>query len=449
MNIPGLCRPRVGVTPVSNLGVAICHYGAQQLLGQAVKPPYAREVEERHRIRINPSPEEEAVRSRRAAAGLPVVKDHIEVPFDLAFRDQSYAEIPKDRQLCWHALPYSRNILEAHAAGELPRIIILACNPDELKGYAKEIVGLWEKYVDEGILSARTSPEDIITGFPVFAPACNGIVMEIFMGSLDGGIRRSEKIMGVILSIGGKDGYAVQQALLRTVLRIGPYQAGKRYVNDEGELVYRPLQIDHLEVAGGTTRMRKTAAALINGNHRVYRRWAGLPAEAYVARSFNNPHLMDYLKAMLTVNINGYAIVLSFNGGRFSGITMGEMAESYADEMKSFSRAVYNIAERSGFMREDPVDFEEEFRGILATLRKNAPHKTSSVSAVEAALASGNLSPRLGPNETALFNPAIARARKLGMLQEAASLIDLRDRTIAVLDSLSRGEIEPAGHFLQ
>jgi len=424
-NLVGLCRDRIAVSPFSNLSVAAWLYGGGQVVGQAHKPDYAEEIQARGSILLSAKPE-----------------DFVEKRFSLDSMDRpDVLDLSKQQQLEEQRMPYNPHLMHAYENGQLPRATLLACNPNELGAYATEIVELWERFVDDGILTTTTTAEEVEECFPLFAPACNGVVMGLFSGRMRGEILNSEKIMNIILSIGGEEGYAVQLAMLSTLLRIGPYQAAQRYTNDAGELVYRPMGIDHLEVAGGTLGMRTMVAEMINENHGIYRRWMGLPQEDFATRLIVNAQLMDYLKAMLTININAYAIVLSMQGGEFVPVTMGQMAEKYATEMKEYSHTVHDIAVKSGFNALDGINFEDEYDSVLKTLLKNHEHPTSSVSAVAQALEAGNLSPELGFNERALINPLIAQARRLGMIREVggavAVLTELRDNVIRTLQKLA------------
>lgn len=427
-----LCVPRVATTPGA-LGIAVLRNGGNHLLGTSPVPPFLRQMELAGVIRIHPLAEQ----------GKGIQTLVLAHPDD-QFRQSGYGERHVLLQACYTGsrLTYSSNLMAAYESGNLPRVVALTLNPDELGAYAKEIVGLWERLIADDILTDQTTIEQISQDFPGFAPACNGIVVDQFEQAINQETEASVEITRFLTGLKAK-GPVIKKALLETIFRIAPLQAASRADSAEGP-VFMPRKIGSLELGGGTPWLRKTARYLLDRNFDIYRRFEGdIYHNNYVSRLLREARAADYLKAMFTVNINALAIVLSLrDSGSFVPVTMGEMANTaaYAARVKAYAEAMFDIAYTAGYMTEDGLNFDDEFQAMIKTLRYNAAHPTSSVVAVQQLMTAGKLSAKLGPSELALLDPAIAEATRHGLSYYAELLTGLKTELISTLERLAQAQ---------
>ncbi len=432
LRLKSLCVPRVATTPGA-LGMAITRYAGNHLLGTSPAPKFLQQIEQDGVIRIHPFAEHDKGMQTLALCS----------PEGAAFRQADF-EARREMLLAQYTdsqLTYSSNLIDAYESGSLPRIVAVTVNPDELDVYAQEIIGLWERFIDDNILNNQTTIKQIKEDFPGFAATCNGIVVDQFEGAICHELQTSAKITRFLADLKAK-GPVIEKALMETIFRIGPLQAAARANDEEGHSIYLPRKIGSMEVAGGTPWLRNTARYLLDRNFDAYRRSEGdLYHINYVSRPLIEARAVDYVKAMFTININALAIVLSLrDSGEFIPVTMGDMANIYEDKVRAYAEAIFDIAYTAGYMTADNLDFHDEFETMIRILRYNAAHPTSSVVMVQQLMQAGKLSRELGPNEVAIFEPAITEAERWGLHHYARLLVGLKTELMETLERLAAAQ---------
>ncbi|MGR8930785.1 MAG: hypothetical protein ACU836_09105 [Gammaproteobacteria bacterium] len=295
-------------------------------------------------------------------------------------------------------------------AGWLPEILLVCPNPDQLTGFVEELVVLLENIHRSGQLTAEALP------FPIVVLCSNGIYFQrlrsLFLEKLE------ESVLFGHLPDLWPD---LMPRIVARILRGVTMQTGVR--EGSGRMtVYRPGPRGLTLIAGGDAVARRRCCDLLESKGAWFEQ----------AENDSATHL-EFDKAMINLSTNLLGQIYGIDDdGRFTPLTVGDMLQGHAPEMRELCAWVFRVGQAVNAYKAND-SFEERLQSSLEGLRLHAEHVPSSVQWIGLHYQSGTLQAKLTPTEAWLLGPLIRYARGAG-LEDAASYFEtLKDRLLEKL----------------
>lgn len=318
------------------------------------------------------------------------------------------------------------DLLTCCESGDLPEIVLVCTNPDQILDVITGIVELSVRLHDAGQLLQPEPP------LPLFILCANGIYFQRFRQIF------VEKIEEAILF--GRLPELWPDAMPKVVCRLLrgiTIQTGLRE-GGGARTLYRPGPKGQTRIAGGDARTRQRCLEILAEDRNGW----------FEQAPYSSATRLEFDKALinLTSNLLGQICAID-DRGEFTPLNAGQVLESApAEEIRELLHRVFRVGQmvRAYDLRED---FEVIFQEAIATVAAHATHTPSSIQWVEMNLRRGTLKPEITPTESWLLEPLIRYARASGLEETAAYFQTLKERLTTKLQRLARRQEETTSQF--
>ena len=296
-----------------------------------------------------------------------------------------------------HAPELFRPTLAACAeAGQLPEVLLVCTQPDQLLGVLSSWVRLFERlHAEDGAAGVEE--------LPVLVLASNGIYFQRVRQFL---LERLEEstLLGRLPDLWPD----LMPRLVGRLMRGVTIQTGLRE-GGGAEAVYRPGPRGRTRLAGGDKTLRARVAALLSD----LGGWYELTDEA-------TPTRVEFDKALVNLSANLLGQLAAIDeSGQFHRLKVREILAAQPESaLRELVEHVVAVGKAVRAYAEDE-SLEGIFQELLHNLQRHAEHVPSSLQWIESGLRRGVLQPRLTPTEAWLLEPLIRYAHAAGV--EAAA----------------------------
>ncbi len=304
------------------------------------------------------------------------------------------------------------DLLAVQQQGELPEVLLVCPNPDQLLGVVTTLVAL--------IAAQYRSGESEATGLlPLVVFSANGIyfqrLRQLFIEKLEEAV--------LFKQLPELDPTLMEQVVGR-LMRGVTMQTGLR----EGafaETVYRPGPPGQTRIAGGDPASQVRSRAILAGRGG----WFDLESSATATR-------IEFDKAVINLNYNALGLLYSVDeAGRFHPLTVGEVFQpAHLPEICELTRRVYEVGLSVGAYNARD-SYEALFERVSESAGRLTRHVPSSLQWVGLMLECGKLEAKLPPTETWLLDPLIYYANTAGLEETVVYFEELRRNLVAKLTS--------------
>jgi len=300
------------------------------------------------------------------------------------------------------------NLLEADAREQMPELLLVCCNPDQLGDFTAEVVRFLESLAERGRLR---SADDVRGNVPILLLPPNGVLFEEALRIFDEQLHASllmERLPGVTPP--------VVEALMDRVVRGISLQAGDRR-GYGAETVYLLERKGSIVFAGGGDRERERIESILSAHGYPFTHARGVPATR-----------IEFDKAMISIVINVGGLIHTVKpDGELIDLRMGDLCkdESKTEFVHQVARAVFDVGKAAGAYPSDAL-FESVWAKHRDTILAHAGHVTSSLKQFRDALAQGFKDVKLFSNEEWILTPLARYAAKAGLKEEEALFRRLR-----------------------
>lgn len=295
------------------------------------------------------------------------------------------------------------NLLEAHALDRMPELLMVCCNPDQLRLFTGEVTRYLENLAERRRLR---STEDIRREVPILLILPNGILAEQTLTTYEEQLRESilmERLGGVT--------EGMVRSLLDRVVRGVSLQAGGRR-GGGAETIYLLERKGAVVFAGGGDFERARIEEVLRNHDYPFKHARGVPGTR-----------IEFDKAMISIVLNVGGLIHTVNpDGTLIDLRMGDLCKdpSKSDFVHQVTRALFEVGQSAGAYPPDAV-YEDIWADHRATILAHAGHVTSSLKTFRDELARGLSNVKLFSNEEWLLTPLCRYAANAG-LKEAEAL---------------------------
>ena len=285
------------------------------------------------------------------------------------------------------------NLLACEEAGDLPEVLLVCPNPDQLLPVLSLCVSLLEQAHDRRELSADS------LSLPVLVLCSNGIyfqrIRQVFIEMLE-----ESTLLGRLPDLWPD----LMPQIIGRLIRGVTIQTGIREGHGAGA-VYRPGPPGSTRLAGGSPHHRQRAHTLLS------RRMS----EFEIAQK-TPPTRVEFDKALINLSANflGQIVAMDPPGG-FRALTIGEVLEAVG-EPGILELTTWVVEVGKAVRAYAPHEQPEELVGpVIESLRKNARHTSSSIQWLASRLARREPIDDITPTELWLIDPLLHYARSAGL----------------------------------
>ena len=302
------------------------------------------------------------------------------------------------------------NLLEADALNQMPELLLVCCNPDQLGPFTGEMTRFLESLAQRGRLR---SLEDIRREVPILLILPNGVLAEQTLQTYEEQLRESalmERFPGLTEEM--------HNALLARVVRGISLQAGGRR-GSGAETIYALERKGAIVFAGGGEFERERVEAILKAHDYPFTHARGVPGVR-----------IEFDKATISIVLNVGGLIHTVKpDGQLIDLRMGDLCKDPAmsDFVSRVTRAVFNVGKAVGAYPPDAA-YEEIWAVHRATILAHSGHVTSSLKTFRDALARGMRGVTLFANEEWILTPLARYAAKAGLSSEEALFNSLRRR---------------------
>jgi len=319
------------------------------------------------------------------------------------------------------------NLLEADALGQMPELLLVCCNPDQLPHFTADMTRFLENLAGRGRLSGV---EQVRERTPILLVLPNGILSEQMLQTY-------EEQVGEALLMGRLPGVSedVIQAVLERVVRGVSLQAGGRRGGGP-EAVYVLERKGLLVFAGGCEQARERIEAILTAHEYPFRHARGVPGTR-----------IEFDKAMISIVLNVGGLIHTVRpDGDLIDLRMGDLCKDPTKQefVSEITRAVFDVGRAVGAYPPE-ADYETVWAPHRATILAHADHVTSSLKTFRDALAAGLTSVRLFSNEEWLLTPLARYAARAGLTREEQLFRSLKRQVQEAMARASRCRSGAAG----
>jgi hypothetical protein len=283
------------------------------------------------------------------------------------------------------------DILCCAARGELPEVLIVCPNPDQLLGVITSFVELLEAVYGRGELEQFP--------FPIIVLSSNGIyyqrLRQIFIEKLE-----EATLLGRLPDLWPDTMPRIVGRFLRGVT----IQTGLRE-GSGADAIYRPGPPGITRLAGGDAASRERSCALLAGRGG----WYELAVNSSATRLEFDKGIIN-----LATNLLGQLYAID-EAGNFKLLTVEQIVgPEHESEIRLLAAEVFAVGQ--AVKAYGPGDrFEVIYRSLRETLDLHRGHVPSSLQWVGLRLRTGELAAELTPTEGWLLDPLIRYARSAGL----------------------------------
>jgi len=310
---------------------------------------------------------------------------------------------------------FGGDLLTAFEQRELPEVLLLCPNPDQLPGVLNTVVQLLERMNERGELTAQFE-------FPIVVLSSNGIYFQRLRQQF---IERLEEstLLGSLPDLWPD----LMPRIIGRLLRGVTIQTGLRD-GSGANAIYEPGPPGITRLAGGDQNVRARACEVL----RARGGWFELAENSSATR-------LEFDKAMvnLIANLLGQLQAID-EQGNFRALRVKEIVtDEHAEEIHTLTRHVVEIG-RAVKVYSPNESFDAILQNVLATTHEHDDHVPSSLQWLGLRLRQGQLEPKLTPTEEWLLNPLIRYAHAAGLHESGEYFETLKAQAIEKLALAAR-----------
>jgi hypothetical protein len=303
------------------------------------------------------------------------------------------------------------DLLNCYERDDLPEIILVCPNPDQLLGVITSCVELLERIYERGQLETALLP------FPKVILSSNGIyfqrIRQLFIEKLE-----EATLLGRLPDLWPD----LMPAIVGRLLRGVTIQTGLREGID-AEAIYHPGEPGITRLAGGDVASRERCFQVLASRGA----WFELAAHSSATR-------LEFDKAMINLSANFLGQIYAIDeAGHFRSLTVEQIfVPAHEAEMRDLARHIFQVglAVRA---YDAPDNFETIFAQMMATSQMHREHVPSSLQWIGLKLRLGQLQARMTPTESWLIDPLIRYARSSGLDSAAIYFENMKERLLKKL----------------
>lgn len=301
------------------------------------------------------------------------------------------------------------DLLACARAGELPEVLIVCPNPDQLLSVITTLVELLEAVYEQNELAKLPFPNVVL--------GSNGIyyqrLRQLFIEKLE-----EATLLGRLPDLWPE----LMPRIVGRFLRGVTIQTGLRE-GSGATAIYRPGPRGITRLAGGDTAQRERACRIFA----AHGGWFELAVNSSATRLEFDKGIIN-----LATNLLGQLYAID-DAGNFRCLRVEEIVTSEREpEMRRLAAEVFAVGQAvRAYSRTD--QFEDIYRPLRDTLDLHRSHVPSSLQWAGLRLRTGQLGPDLTPTEMWLLDPLIRYARSAGLESSVEYFENLRERLLEKL----------------
>lgn len=301
------------------------------------------------------------------------------------------------------------DLLSCARANDLPEVLMVCPNPDQLLGVITDLVQLLEAASERGELEQLP--------LPIVVLSSNGIyyqrLRQIFIEKLE-----EATLLGRLPDLWPD----MMPRIVGRFLRGVTIQTGLRE-GTGANAIYRPGPRGITRLAGGDQAVRERCCAMLADRGA----WVELAANSSATRLEFDKGIIN-----LATNLLGQLYAID-EAGRFRLLRVEEIvAPEREPEIRRLASEVFAVGQAvRAYAKTD--QFEEIYKPLRATLDLHRSHVPSSLQWVGLRLRTGELAGELTPTENWLLEPLIRYARSAGLEESAEYFEELKRRLLKKL----------------
>lgn len=317
-------------------------------------------------------------------------------------------------------------MIESSDKGELPELIIVATNPDQIDVVLRGIRPLLEWMRDEDVFDSK-SP-----AFPYFLFVANGIYFDHIRYRYVELLERSF-MEGSLPDLWPEIALQLVCRLLRGPTVMAGHRSG--YWNNT---VYQPGVKGNTVISGSNEAGRQRVHTLLSDR--------GLPVEI----ADQSPVSIELQKALINLICNLFGVIYSIeNNNRFCPLVIGDIiVPAHHPDFIELGEHVYDIARASRAVPPDAC-FADVFPKMIQLLQKVRTHYPSAIQSIVLFLDSRSAIPDMTPNEEWLIVPLKELASNLNLQKALVNLHNLEKRYRNALDLLRNKACHDQGGYIE
>jgi ketopantoate reductase len=302
------------------------------------------------------------------------------------------------------------DLLTAFEQNDLPEVLLLCPNPDQLPGILIEVVRLLERMNERSELTPEFE-------FPILVLSSNGIYFQRLRQQF---IERLEEstLLGRLPDLWPD----LMPRIIGHLLRGVTIQTGVRD-GVGAEAVYHPGPRGITRIAGGEQSIRTRAFELLRSRGG----WFELTENSSATR-------LEFDKAMvnLIANLLGQLYAIDVQGN-FRLLRVKQIATTeHREEIRTLTRHVFEVGRAVKAYRPSE-SFDTILQSVLDTTHQHDEHVPSSLQWLALRLRQGQLEPKLTPTEEWLLDPLIRYAHAAELHESGEYFEALKARAIESL----------------
>ena len=319
------------------------------------------------------------------------------------------------------------NLLEVDALDRMPELLLVCCNPDQLRLFTAEITRYLENLAERGRLG---SIEDARREVPILLILPNGILSEQTVETYEEQLHESILLQRLPQAVD-----QMRPALLDRLVRGVSLQAGGRR-GSGAETIYVLERKGTLVFAGGGDLERERIEAILTAHDYPFTHARGVPGTR-----------IEFDKAMISIVLNVGGLIHAVKAdGDLIDLRMGDLCKdpSKAEFVDRITRAVFDTGQSVGAYPPQAA-YDDVWAKHRGTILAHAGHVTSSLKGFRDALASGLRGVRLFSNEEWILTPLCRYAANAGLKEEEVLFKSLKHQVQESMARAVRRRDEGAG----
>ncbi|HMJ65448.1 MAG TPA: hypothetical protein VK615_08850, partial [Candidatus Binatia bacterium] len=293
--------------------------------------------------------------------------------------------------------------------GNLPEVLIICPNPDQLLGVISNLVELLERIFERGELDRLP--------LPIMVLSSNGIyyqrLRQIFIEKLE-----EATLLGRLPDLWPD----LMPRIVGRFLRGVTIQTGLRE-GSGADAIYHPGPRGITRLAGGDTSSRERCCRMLAGKGG----WYELALSSSATRLEFDKGIIN-----LVTNLLGQLYAIDENGN-FKALTVEQIVSPEREpEIRRLAAEVFAVGQAvKAYGRTE--EFEQIYQPLRETLELHRAHVPSSLQWVGLRLRTGGLAAELTPTEMWLLDPLIRYARSAGLENAVEYFEELKERLLEKL----------------
>lgn len=298
------------------------------------------------------------------------------------------------------------DLMSCARAGELPEVLIVCPNPDQLPGVLTELVQLLEAGYERGELDDLPIPTVVLSSNGIYYQR----LRQIFIEKLE-----EATLLGRLPDLWPD----IMPQIVGRFLRGVTIQTGLRE-GSGAEAIYRPGPRGITRLAGGDKAVREHCCEMLASRGA----WVELAQNSSATR-------LEFDKGIINLATNSLGQLYAIDdAGAFTLLTVEQILNPEREpEIRKLAAEVFAVGKAvRAYAKTD--EFEEIYKPLRDTLDLHRSHVPSSLQWVGLRLRTGELAGELTPTENWLLEPLIRYARSAGLERSAEYFEELKTRLL-------------------